>query len=167
MKEQGQEQAAVSPRVDRDPCAIEDYDVMVRMPEELNVGQLNRTVRELRERLYLAKLGGGAPYAMWTLGCQATREAVARAVADEVQALANRGVVCGQWSASHLEQHVRSLPLPTPDGRRYRVYTREVRDCTRCHHEAEASQPGKPDEFSCQVMDCCCIHKHGRCVVAA
>jgi hypothetical protein len=57
-----QDQVAATPREDRDPCAIDDYDVMVRMPEELNVGQLNRTVRALRERLYQARVAKASTF---------------------------------------------------------------------------------------------------------
>jgi hypothetical protein len=116
-----------------------------------------------------------APSAEWVRGCEAMREAD-----DELTRL--RAAIAILWTDDRVRLCVPGdafqegtpyfkvaalLGVPNVDGRRYRVTTREVRDCTRCKHEAIADQPGKPDEFSCQVLDCCCIHKHGRCVVAA
>lgn len=87
--------------------------------------------------------------------------------AEEAWAREKSGMPDGFFDDPLGEAYRAAKALLPHDGHRYRVTVREVRDCTRCHHEAEASQPGKPDEFSCQVLDCCCIHKHGRCVVAA
>ncbi len=37
-----------------DAYSVDDYDVLTRQPEDLNVGQLNRAVRSLREKLHEA-----------------------------------------------------------------------------------------------------------------
>lgn len=38
---------------------IDDYDIMIRIPEEMNVGKLNKIVRELRERLHNSQVKVG------------------------------------------------------------------------------------------------------------
>lgn len=135
----------------------------LRLAEKLD-GELGtatsamQTARDLIRsvRFMAVEAAGSGPTREWVLGAWLMRAEIVK----RLNAEAYRG------SANLVER----LALPTPDGRRYRVTVRALAMCTRCGHEAEAMQPGKPDEFTCLVLDCHCHHAacgDGSCAVAA